>query len=159
MRDQLVAYLDGECDEETALSIDQLLASNEVARKEVDRLSKAYELLDHLPRPAASTDFSNATMKSVEALVPVDRDVKADVSRQLAPWIPALKTMAVSFVCTLAGLFAGKLAFADTSDEMLRELAAIERVEEFRSVGDRDFVDWISRDSVLEKFREHSNGR
>lgn len=159
VREDLVAYLDRECDEEKSKEIDHLLASNEVARREVDRLSQVYDLLDHLPRPAASTDFSNETMKTVEALKPVQRDVPADFKRHVTPWIPLAKTVALSFVCTLGGLFAGQFAFADRSDELLADLDAIEQVEAYRAVGDVEFIDWISRDSVRKQFVEGSNGR
>lgn len=158
VRDNLVAYLDGECDEETARSIDQLLSTNEVARKEVDRLSRVYDLLDHLPRPAASSDFSEETMQSVAAIAPVPREEPIDFRGRLAPWTPLVRLLAVSFACTLVGLFAGRYFFADKSESLLGDLDSIENVEAFRAVHSPEFVDWISRDSVRRRLKESLHG-
>lgn len=159
VREELVAYLDGECTEETARSIDQLLATNEVARREVERLSTAYDLLDHLPRPAASSDFSEQTMKSVESIAPTVREEPIDFQRHVRPWVPLCKISLLSLACTFAGLFAGKYAFADPSMELLKDLDSIENVEAYRSVGDAEFVDWLSRDSVRQRIRGARNGQ
>lgn len=154
VRDQLVAYLDGELDESETQNIDQLLATNEVARREVERLSKSYELLDHLPQQAASTEFTQATMKSVQALQPVERDVSGEMKQRVSVLLPFLKTTALAFVCTLGGLFAGQFAFANDSDAILRDLDAIERVDQFRAVGDPEFIKWISADSTQRRLKE-----
>lgn len=159
VRDQLVAYLDGECDEKTSRSLDQLLASNEVARREVDRLSKVYELLDFLPEAAASTEFTQATMKSVESLQPVKNDTQVDVLERIAPFAPVAKTVALSFACTLVGLFAGQLAFASSSDDLLKDVEVIEKLGPYRAVQEPEFVDWISTPSAQNRLREASDGR
>ncbi|MCH8828754.1 MAG: hypothetical protein IID45_04170, partial [Planctomycetes bacterium] len=45
-RDDLVAYLDGELDEETTQSMERTLAHSPVARHEMDMLTRTWSLLD-----------------------------------------------------------------------------------------------------------------
>ena len=48
-RDNLAAYLDGELEETATQEIEQILAVSEVARHEVDMLSRTWDLLNSLP--------------------------------------------------------------------------------------------------------------
>lgn len=159
LRDDMVAYLDGECEQDTAQSIDQLLASNPIARQEVDRLAKVYDLLDHLPRPAASTDFTNATMKSVKAIQPVERDVPGAVGSVVKAWIPAAKMFGLSAACMLGGLVVGQQLFTPKSDALLEDAAAIERLEVYRAAATPEFVDWLAKDTVNSRLRRAIDGR
>ena len=66
-RDNLVAYLDGELDEAATQQIEQVLAVSEVARHEVDMLSRTWDMLDVLPTHKASQDFTRKTITSLRA--------------------------------------------------------------------------------------------
>src|SRR5262249_7977897 len=72
-RADLVAYLDGELEEAEARAIATKLAHSATARREVESLEKAWELLDYLPRPKASEDFTARTLTEVARA-----DVKGD---------------------------------------------------------------------------------
>src|SRR4051794_11131681 len=62
-RAELVAYLDGELDEQTARSVEALLGRDARARAEAEALRRTWNLLDYLPRPEPSGDFTNRTME------------------------------------------------------------------------------------------------
>ena len=59
-RSNLVAYLDGELTTPRPGSIATKLTQSVTARREVEALRKTWELLDLLPRPKASEDFTAA---------------------------------------------------------------------------------------------------
>ena len=66
-RDNLVAYLDGELDEIVTQEIEQVLAVSEVARHEVDMLSRSWDMLNSLPTHRASGEFTERTVTSMRA--------------------------------------------------------------------------------------------
>ncbi len=66
-RQNLVAYLDGELEEEAARTLEAKLSQNPVARQEAETLEKTWELLDYLPRPKASESFTQRTMTRLES--------------------------------------------------------------------------------------------
>ena len=64
--EKLVAYLDGELPEGDAREVEQSLASDPAMRTEVEQLNRAWELLDLLPRPNASGQFSSRTLATLK---------------------------------------------------------------------------------------------
>ena len=66
-RDNLTAYLDGELDENSTQEIEQVLAASEVARHEVDMLSRTWDMLNALPTHKATGEFTRKTMTNLRA--------------------------------------------------------------------------------------------
>ena len=64
--EKLVAYLDGELPEGDARDVESSLASDPAMRAEVEKLNRAWELLDLLPRPNASGEFSSRTLTTLK---------------------------------------------------------------------------------------------
>jgi anti-sigma factor RsiW len=65
-RESLVAYLDGELDEEAARALEAKLNRNATTRREVEALKQTWELLDYLPRPQAPEDFTHRTLEKLD---------------------------------------------------------------------------------------------
>jgi anti-sigma factor RsiW len=65
---ELVAYLDGELSGEAARALEAKLSLNPAARAEADALRRTWELLDYLPRPQPSAQFTHRTL---DRLTPV----------------------------------------------------------------------------------------
>ena len=87
-RADLVAYLDGELDESPTQEIDRILARSAVARHEVEALSRAWEMLDILPRPKASSTFTERTMSTLQlAEAPRDFSGHPLVALRTAGWL------------------------------------------------------------------------
>ena len=82
LRDDFVAYLDGELSDEAAERVELVIAQSEVARSDMEGLARTYETLDTLGRPEASDDFAERTMATIR----VD-DLRAD-PRDM-PWYRA----------------------------------------------------------------------
>src|SRR5262249_21284036 len=66
----LVAYLDGEADGETAAPVGPKLRLAPRARPEAEALRRTSALLDFLPRPDPSTDFTQRTVERLSAFRP-----------------------------------------------------------------------------------------
>jgi hypothetical protein len=62
----LVAYLDGELDADEARLVESKLALDPAARAKAEALKKTYDLLDYLPRPEPSADFTRRTLTRIE---------------------------------------------------------------------------------------------
>lgn len=63
---ELVAYLDGELGTERARAVEARLARDPVARARAEALKKTYDLLDYLPRPEPSPDFTRRTLTMID---------------------------------------------------------------------------------------------
>src|SRR5205085_12576291 len=93
-RDELVAYLDGELDADGQQRVEARLGQDPRVRAEADTLRRAWEMLDYLPRPVPSQDFTERTLTRVSALRSATLRTAAPATvpwyRQSAPAHPAL---------------------------------------------------------------------
>jgi hypothetical protein len=94
-RSNLVAYIDGELDEKTALRLEATIARDPNARADVEQLKRVWQMLDHLPRPTPSPDFTHQTLEkvTVQSAVPTASWVTGIRARVLAVpfgWAAAL---------------------------------------------------------------------
>ena len=67
-RADLVAYVDGELPETHSRSIATKLTQSATARREVEMLEKTWEMLDYLPRPRVTEQFSEKTVSHIRRL-------------------------------------------------------------------------------------------
>lgn len=81
-RANLVAYLDGELDDSHSGEVEQLLANSEVARHDVEMLSRTFDLLDLLPKDKADESFTQRTLGTIAAM----EDVKPVSERAWFVW-------------------------------------------------------------------------
>jgi anti-sigma factor RsiW len=155
-RADLVAYLDGELTGEAARALERKLSINEAARAEAESLRRAWDLLDFLPRPQPSANFTEKTMSK---LVPVARGGTASPGIEtnwrlvigLVGWAAAL------FVAVLIG-HAGikRLARAGPGEkELIRDLRVIENKRFYNLVDDLDFLRQLDQPDL---FGEESSG-
>ena len=66
----LVAYLDGEADPETERAVEAKLSLDPATRAEAELLRRTYDLLEYLPRPEPSPDFTHKTVERISAFRP-----------------------------------------------------------------------------------------
>src|SRR5579872_412964 len=64
-RADLVAYLDGELDEQQSRALEARLNVDSAARAEAESLRRTWELLDYLPRAEPSAAFTNRTLEKL----------------------------------------------------------------------------------------------
>ncbi len=147
--EKLVAYLDGELPEVAAREVEQSLSSDPAVRAEIDQLNRAWEMLDLLPRPNASGEFSSRTLTTIKAADKTNADAMANVAatelfptvdrtpnttRRLLVWgMGLLLVAAFSF-------FVARQRAQTNSDPLVDQLPLIENLETLREIGDVNFL-------------------
>jgi len=143
-RADLVAYLDGELDEEQARAIATKLTHSVTARREIEALEKTWELLEFLPRAQAPGDFTARTLTEVHQLhlqgARLDSAVQQAASRlmRVGAWM-----LGASLAFGL-GYAATRWAWPDPTARLSRDLSIAEHLDEYRDVGAMPFLDNIA---------------
>lgn len=149
-REDLVAYLDGELDDSESQEIDRILARSDVARHEVEVLSRAWEMLDLLPKPKAGTEFTERTMTTLRL-----KEVPSDFTDQ--PWFLYVRRGAAATIWLLAiagagavGLLATWQWYPNPHRELLEELPVVEQLDIYSEVKDIEFLRLLRQENVFE---------
>lgn len=142
-RSNLVAYLDGELNDAESRAIATKLTKSATARREVKALEKTWEMLDLLPRPLASEDFTTRTLTEVKQLSTADDQFHSAVVRttrralRSAVWVAAaLGALAIGFVIT-------RWVWPNPTARLVQDLSIAEHLDEYRDAGDWDFLDQL----------------
>jgi anti-sigma factor RsiW len=148
-RDNLVAYLDGELDEEHTRRVEAVLAQSNVARTDVELLARTYELLDQLEPPKASVEFAEKTVATAKL-----DNVKPSLEQQR--WYQLLRKFGPLALWPVATLVAGIVGFAVTrqgipqqDDLLLEQYPVIKNLDTYSEVGSYEFLEQLSRDREL----------
>ena len=123
-RADLVAYVDGELPEAHSRSISTKLTHSATARREVEMLQKTWELLDYLPLPQATEQFSEKTISQIRRLELRDRSWEPAV----AAWSARLARVMVYLLIGAAFLGLGfaltRWVWPDPTTRLVRGLDA-----------------------------------
>ena len=153
-REDLVAYLDGELPDDQVQQIDRIIARSEVARHEVEALSRAWEMLDVLPSARASDDFASKTMTNLKVL-----DAPYIMADQW--WYrPVARTLAIACWMVLL-LLCGWLGFQTTRywvpnphEELMQDLPVIENLDQYQEAGDLEFLRQLKKTTLFDDAQE-----
>src|SRR6516165_2932506 len=63
---ELVAFLDGELDAPGNEAVEAKISLDSTVRAEADALKRAWDLLDYLPRPEPTANFTERTVSRIE---------------------------------------------------------------------------------------------
>ena len=150
-RRNLVAYLDGELDEEATQAMERLLAESPEARHEVDMLARTFSLLDSLPRPGASADFSARTLATLRAEDP-------STSWTEKRWYHVARNGAVAGVWVVGLLLAALLGYSlsrravpSEEERLIRELPVIEKLDAYSDVGRIELLEELHQHKVFDE--------
>jgi anti-sigma factor RsiW len=133
-RANLVAYLDGELDEEEARQVEARINQEPAVRAEVETLQRTWELLDYLPRAEPTPTFTQRTV----SLVTGEHQAALRARQRRRRWLFAGAWAAAVLVAALGGFAAVTLlAPHEPADE---ELARDQRLLENRKLYDKVLV-------------------
>lgn len=150
-RSNLVAYLDGELDETANQEIENVLSKSPVARHEVELLMRTWDLLDVLPQPTASAEFTARTLSSLHV---------AEVSGRwtVQPWLQrARKGMIVAggaaglAAAAALGFLATNRWVPNRSQQLVEELPVIEELDTYADVQDVEFLRLLQRSGLFDE--------
>jgi hypothetical protein len=155
--EELVAYLDGELDSQATKRLEDLLATDEPARKRLSQLANSWELLDQLPRSTVDDLFTRTTVEMV-ALAEEDEVVKhqaGEPARRRMRWLVG----GAAAVCAAAvGFVAMALAIPDQNDPLLADLPVIYNLELYEPIGSMDFLRQLQAAELFVKDASESAG-
>jgi negative regulator of sigma E activity len=139
-REDLVAYLDGELDEEAARQVEERISLDPKARAEADALKKAWDLLDYLPKPEPSPNFTHRTLSQVAALRP--KKTQPLTVPRWRRWAVGLGWAAAVLLAAAVGYFGFSRLYPPdrTDEELARDLRVIENRRLYEPVDDIDFL-------------------
>jgi hypothetical protein len=139
-RSNLVAFLDGELNDDQARVIASKLTQSVTARREADALGKTWELLDLLPRPRASDDFTARTLIiAIRPGRPGDPMVSVVTRRVVAGVVWA----AASALLLVLGYFLTIRVWPNPTARLARDLPIAESLDEYRDVGNLEFLELL----------------
>jgi anti-sigma factor RsiW len=107
-REDLVAYLDGELDANTARDLEAKLNLDAEARAEAEALRRTWEMLDYLPRPEPAAAFTSRTLERISSSGLHAVPAEAAKTNHGPPWLFGVGWAA-------AVLLAGTLGFVGVS--------------------------------------------
>ncbi|MCE9607338.1 MAG: zf-HC2 domain-containing protein [Planctomycetia bacterium] len=128
MQAQLNAYLDGEVDGEERTRIEQALADDTRMQHDFQRLQRAWDLLDVLPRADVGTGFTQMTVE----MIALDAKQQLAAVQKVVPrrtWIDRLLIAGGVATAGVAGFFLVDALRTRPDDTMLRDLPVLERLD------------------------------
>jgi anti-sigma factor RsiW len=154
-REQLSAYLDGEVDPKTARAIEAKVSLDAQARQELDSLRRTWDLLDYLPRPEPSGDFTHRTLERVAGKRP----------RPVVNWRSRLLGLAWAAAVLLAALggFEGmrwhsRNSYDNADEQLVQDLYVIENARVYEHVDDIDFLHKLANPNDPDLFGDDNTG-
>lgn len=144
-RSNLVAYLDGELPEDQSEALATKLTQSVTARREVDALRRTWELLDHLPRPQASEDFTARTLVQVDSLDGRGGRLATRASLLARRVVIAAGWLAVAGVLFAVGHIITARLWPNPSARLTRDLPIAESLDGYQEVGSIEFLRLLDR--------------
>jgi hypothetical protein len=137
--EELVAYLDGELDAGNRDHVERRLADDAAFRARLRLLQRTWDALDVLGRADVGEQFTRTTVElvAVKAAEEIVREQSRQSQKRTWTWVGWTVT-------AFAAMAAGWLIIATFLDrpnqQLLRDLAVIERVDEYRNADSFEFV-------------------
>lgn len=137
-REELVAFLDGELPDEEAHKVEAKLNRDAGTRAKADALRKTWDLLDYLPKPEPSSNFTNRTLERLGAV----RRTQTLPRRRLRTLAAVLAWAAALLLAVAAGYGAMSLFLKrNPSDkDLVRDLRVLENKRLYDVGEDMDFL-------------------
>jgi anti-sigma factor RsiW len=155
----LVAYLDGELDEQSARAVEAKLSLDASARLEAETLRQTWAVLDYLARPEASATFTSKTLDRVSSLRPAKaaatmaRSGDQVITRGSRRWAFGIGWAAAVIFAGIVGFGGMNLAAqrqrlavhaiqapADLDEKLVHDLRLIENQRLYEQIEDINFL-------------------
>jgi anti-sigma factor RsiW len=148
LREELVAYLDGELDPQQSRQIEQRAAVEPDARRMLQELDRTWHMLDELDAPPTSEDFTRTTLEMV-ALAAVGDAEKAKAQRprqRLRAWLWAAAGLVGA---AAAGFLVVAALLPDPNAQLLQDLPILENFDQYREIDSVDFLRALNKEKLF----------
>lgn len=153
LREELVAYLDGELDGEQSRRIEQRAAVEPEARRMLEELDHTWQMLDELDARPAREDFTCTTLEMVALAAAADAEkAKAAAPRRC---LRARLWAAGGLVgAAAAGFLIVTSLIPDPNAQLLQNLPIVENFDRYREIDSIDFLRALNAKKI---FKEDAN--
>lgn len=142
--ERIVAYLDGELSPEESAQVEQLLASDEQFRQQLQGMERTWSALDELPMATVGDDFSRTTMEMVVDAAKQEVEAKTfALPVQQRTWRLALGGAAL--LSLLLGLLVVRVIVQAPNRRLLNDLPVIQNVDIYTQFRDVEFLQELNR--------------
>ena len=148
LRDELVAYLDGELDPEQIRQVETRLAEEPETRRMLQDLDRTWHMLDELEEASVDEHFTRTTLEMVAVAAADDAQrQEAEAPRRRRRFGLGLGGAAV--LSALAGFVAVFLLTPDPNARLLRDLPVLENLDQYRQIDNIDFLRKLRDDKLF----------
>lgn len=148
-RSNLVAYLDGELADIESRTLAAKITGSVSARREVEALEKTWELLDFLPRPEPSPNFTERTVTQAQGGASLD-DRIVSVASKTAQGAAQIGTLILAAAAAFGlSYVATRWVWPDPSARLVRDLPIAEHLDEYREVGTLEFLQRLDEEPAF----------
>jgi anti-sigma factor RsiW len=154
-RADLVAYLDGELDEEATQALEAKLNLDPQARAEADALRQAWGMLDYLPRAEPTPTFTHRTLEKLSLVKKATSTQVAVRPRRRLPWSAPIGWVAAVVLAGGIGLVLGHFLGRSPDDgaaadePMIQHLRVAEMWRYYENAEDLDFLRQLAQPELF----------
>lgn len=146
--EQLVAYLDGELDDETSRRIGDLLVSDPKIRETLKQFEQTWEMLGNIDRADVDEIFTQSTLEMVAAVAADEAEKqRADAPRRRR------KQVLIGSVSLLAagvvGFLGVWLSRPNPNTKLLADLPVLERLDQYRQIENVQFLEMLAKQDLF----------
>ncbi|MGO9112251.1 MAG: anti-sigma factor family protein [Thermoguttaceae bacterium] len=148
LREELVAYLDGELDAEQSRRIEQRAAVEPEARRMLQEFDRTWHMLDELDSRATSEDFTCTTLEMV-ALAAADDAQQAKAERPQRRLRASLWVAGGLVGAAAAGFLIVTSLIPDPNAQLLQDLPILENFDQYREIDNIDFLRALNQEKLF----------
>ncbi len=148
LHEELTSYLDGELDADSVRRVEARLAQDSAYRAELQRLQRAWDLLDRLPRSSVPESFTQTTMEMVAVAAAQEAEAvqsalpRRQRRRRLAGAIGLLAAL-------VAGFAIGHSLWPNPNEQLLEDLPVLQKFELYYQADNLEFLQLLDREGVF----------
>lgn len=147
----LVAYLDGELDDDQRRELEERLVAEPRLREQMQRLQQSFDMLNELPTPQPQDNFARSTVE----MIALTTSQALEIQRRQRPW----RVIGYGLAATVAALLVVAISFLFVRNEQEREyaqqlgdLAVVQNLQGHLSNVPPEFLRALARD---EQWQQH----
>ena len=157
LNEQLVAYLDGELDDESSRQIEERLTSDSTLREQLGQLERTWDALDELEQIEVDEDFTQTTIEMVAVAAEEERflDDQQRPARLRRRWLLGIAGL---MIACLAGFVAAWGFASNTNDQLIEDFPVLARLDEYRLIDQIEFLQLLLEKNVFPPQEEEKDG-
>lgn len=151
---ELVAYLDGELNEEESNRLERQLANNPPLRGYAETLDRTWQLLDTLGEATASGEFTQKTLASLSAVSHQEFADQMPSSKRRSDWVRSIPVTRIAlwtlagFLGSSIGLLLGRSSQASKTDsedvQLLQQLDLLLQFPRLHAARSATFLEQVT---------------